>query len=90
MRYRLMTYTRRCVCASRERNQMVFILKYEKKEGRGERGKKSSKKSKIESCSFAILYTQKKYNENNFVDDNRLFFLLSDENFFLHLFKIDI
>jgi len=44
-----------CVQVKKKRNQMVFILKYEKK---NEDEKK--KKSKIESCSFAILYTKKR------------------------------
>ena len=87
MRYRLMTYTRRCVCA-RERekekpNGVYFEIR--KKKSKGE---KLPKKSKIESCSFAILYTKK--NENNFVDDNRLFFFFSRTIFFLHILKIDI
>jgi hypothetical protein len=71
------------VCAQvkirKKRNQMMFILKWEKKEERFE----------IKSCSFTILCTKRESNIIDFVDDNRLFYSLFSF-FFIQKRRIDI
>jgi hypothetical protein len=56
MRYRSLTYTRRCVCASKKEEKPNGVYFEIRKKNEDEK----KKKSKIESCSFAILYTKKR------------------------------
>lgn len=76
-------HTHAGVCVQeRKRNQMVFILKYEK---RNEKGGKNCRRNRKLNRALLLFYTQIK-NENNFVDDNRLFFFFFSRTIFFYIY----